>query len=39
MNLLLLGVFFFFGLHTALWLARSLTVGKRGKDNGVSGEQ
>jgi hypothetical protein len=39
MNLLLLGVFFFFGLHTALWLARSLKVGSRGNGNGVSGEQ
>ncbi len=35
MNLLLLGVFLFFGLHTALWLARSLMDGSRGKDNGV----
>jgi hypothetical protein len=39
MNLLLVGVFLFFGLHTALWLARSLGNGSRGKDNGASGEQ
>ena len=39
MNLLLVGVFLFFGLHTALWLARSLGNGSRGKGNGVSGEQ
>ena len=29
MNLLLLGVFFFFGVHTVLWLARSLMNGAR----------
>ncbi len=39
MNLLLLGVFLFFGVHTALWLVRSLMGGSRGKHNGVSGEQ
>ncbi len=38
MNLLLLGVFLFFGLHTLLWLVRSL-IGAPGKDDGVSGEQ
>src|SRR5208283_4783623 len=30
MNLLLLGVFLFFGLHTALWLVRSLIGGAPG---------
>jgi len=49
MNLLLLGVFVFFGLHTALWLVRSLIGGAPGprrppatsakKDDGVSGEE
>ena len=49
MNLLLLGVFLFFGLHTALWLARTLIAETPGphhppatsakKDDGVSGEE
>lgn len=37
MNLLLLGVFLFFGMHTLFWLVRSLAT--RGKNNGASRER